>query len=52
MKKKYTTPEMEMMQMPKLSVIATSGPGQGEGDGGNNPQGNRRGQADWGDDDE
>lgn len=52
MKKQYTTPEIDLMQMPKLSVIATSGPDWGGGGGGNSADSNRRGQANWDDDDE
>lgn len=41
------------MQMPKVSVIATSNMDRGEGDGGGNAaEGNRRGQTTWDDDDE
>lgn len=39
------------MQMPKLSIVTTS-MGMGDGDGGNAAEGNRRGQANWDDDDE
>lgn len=39
------------MQMPKVSVIATSSLDFG-GDGGNMAEGNRRGQATWDEDEE
>lgn len=41
------------MQMPKLSIVTTSDTmGTGGGDGSNVAEGNRRGQANWDDDDE
>lgn len=51
MKKQYTTPEIDLMKMPKLSII-TNSLGMGDGDGGGIAEGNRRGQATWDDDDE
>lgn len=51
MKKQYTTPEIDLMQMPKLSIV-TASIDMGGGGGGNVAEGNRRGQATWDDDDE
>lgn len=57
MKKQYTTPEIDLMQMPKLSIVSSSISDDGKGGigdtgGGNVAEGNRRGQATWDDDDE
>lgn len=40
------------MQMPKVSVIATSSPDFGGTGGGEMAEGNRRGQATWDEDEE
>jgi len=49
MKKQYNTPEIEILQIPKLEIVTIS---EGSGDGGNRGEGSSRGQADWDDDDE